>query len=58
MAKKIKIGDWVVTPEFDYEVQVTGTDKGTDELIVRYVTDNGQDAYKTIGRSKATKFEE
>lgn len=58
MAKKIKIGDWVVTPEFDYEVQVTGKDAGTDELIVRYVLDNGRDAYKTIRRDAAVKFEE
>ncbi len=58
MAKRIKIGDWVTTPEFDYEVQVTGTDTGTGELIVRYVLDNGRDAYKTVSRAKAIKFEQ
>lgn len=56
MAKEIKVGDWIVTPEFDYEVNVTGVDKGTGDLIIAYVLVNGQTAYKTVPRKTAKPF--
>ncbi len=58
MTKKIKRGDWIVTPEFNYEVRVTGRDTGTGELIVKYVLDNGSYAYKTVPVETARLFVE
>ncbi len=56
MTKAIKIGEWVNVPEFDYEVQVTGRDVGTGELIVAYLLDDGRTAFKTVSRKAATRF--
>ena len=56
--RAIAVGDYVTTPRFDYPVQVTGNDTGTGDLIVRYVLDNGADAYKTIPAFSAQRYVE
>ena len=54
----IAIGDYVTTPAFDVEVEVTGRDTGMGDLIVRYVRDNGSDAFKTIPAFSARRYVE
>lgn len=56
MARKIKVGDWINTPAFGYEVEITGEDKGANRWIVRYVRDNGTDAWKTIVKAGVTLY--
>jgi hypothetical protein len=50
MTQDFKRGDYVTVPGMKDEVEVTGFDNGTNELIVRYVRDNGRDAWRTVSR--------